>query len=224
MSIYFKAPTQNFVSTTLNGSINDAVDAITLNDASKLSYPGYVVIDREDGNGTATPNAREVVYYTGISGNQLTGCTRGADSSTARSHNDGALVEVTFTIGMWNNLVDILKTFVSETDGATRVQQDWVTDDDGATVTFDLSEGNKHVVVLGGNRTLALSNVQSGHVFIIKLTQDGTGSRTVTWFSTISWPDGLGPTLTTTADKSDVFGFIQTGEDTYDGFIIGQNL
>lgn len=103
MSIY-KEPTTNFVSTTLNGSINDAVDTITLNDASKLQYPGYVVIDREDGNGTATPNSREVVSYTGISGNTLTGCTRGADSSTARSHSDGALVEATITVGMWSGL------------------------------------------------------------------------------------------------------------------------
>lgn len=100
----------------------------------------------------------------------------------------------------------------------------WVTDSDGATVTFDLSAGNKHRVTLGGNRTLALSNVQNGQAFVIKLTQDGTGSRTVTWFSTISWAGGSAPTLTTTLNKSDVFGFIQTGSNTYDGFIVGQNL
>lgn len=103
-------------------------------------------------------------------------------------------------------------------------QNAWVTASDGATVTFDLANGPKQLVVLGGNRTLALSNVLSGHTFMIKLTQDATGSRTVTWFSTISWPAGVTPTLTTTANKSDVFGFIQTGTDTYDGFIVGQNL
>lgn len=100
----------------------------------------------------------------------------------------------------------------------------WVTDVDGATITMDLSAGNKHRVTLGGNRTLALSNVQNGHAFAIKLTQDGTGSRTVTWFSTISWAGGSAPTLTTTLNKSDVFGFIQTGTNTYDGFIVGQSL
>lgn len=77
---------------------------------------------------------------------------------------------------------------------------------------------------MGGNRTLALSNASTGQCFVIRLTQDGTGSRTVTWFSTIKWPSGVAPTLTTTASKIDVFGFICTGSGTYDGFIVGQNL
>lgn len=97
---------------------------------------------------------------------------------------------------------------------------------DGATVTFDLGTGayRKHNVVLGGNRTLALSNALTGMAFIISLTQDGTGSRTVTWFSTIRWAGGSAPTLTTTLNKRDTFGFICTGTDTYDGYIVGQNL
>lgn len=113
MAIY-KGPTQNFVSTTLNGSINDAVTSITLNDASKLQYPGYIIIDREDGNGTATPNSREVVSYTGITTNTLTGCTRAADGSTARSHSDGALVEAVLTSGMWTSVRDTLAAITSD--------------------------------------------------------------------------------------------------------------
>src|SRR3990167_672614 len=84
----------------------------------------------------------------------------------------------------------------------------WVTATDGATVTFNLASGNKQRVTLAGNRTLALSNVQNGHAFVIRLLQDGTGSRTVTWFSTIKWAGGSAPTLTTTANKADVLGFI----------------
>lgn len=95
---------------------------------------------------------------------------------------------------------------------------------DGSTVTFDLSLGNLHSVTLGGNRTLALSNAATGQTFVISLTQDGTGSRTVTWFSTIRWAGGVAPVLTTTASKRDVFGFICTGSGTYDGFVVGQNL
>ena len=95
---------------------------------------------------------------------------------------------------------------------------------DGATVTFDLNAANTHTVTLGGNRTLALSNVDAGQKFIIRLVQDGTGSRTVTWFSTIKWPGGTTPTLTTTANKTDVFGFICTSAGNYDGFVVGLNL
>ena len=100
----------------------------------------------------------------------------------------------------------------------------WVTATDGATITFALADGNKQRVTLGGNRTLALSGVQGGHVFLIRLLQDGTGSRLVTWFSGISWVGGTVPTLTTTANKADVFGFVQTASGAYDGFVVGQNL
>lgn len=95
---------------------------------------------------------------------------------------------------------------------------------DGATVTFDISKGRKQTVTLGGNRTLALSNVNVGDVFMLDLVQDGTGSRTVTWFSTIKWAGGSAPTLTTTADKTDTFGFICTSSGNYQGYVVGQNL
>lgn len=95
---------------------------------------------------------------------------------------------------------------------------------DGATVTFDLSAGAIHEVTLGGNRTLAVSNETVGQVFTLKINQDGTGGRTVTWFSTIRWINGVEPTLTSTASKRDVFVFIVTGSGTYDGFIAGQNI
>jgi hypothetical protein len=106
----------------------------------------------------------------------------------------------------------------------TAIKQNLVTSSDGATVTFDLDTSNSFTVTLGGNRTLALSNGDNGQCFVIRLVQDGTGSRTVTWFSTIKWADGVTPTLTTTGGKADVFGFIQTSSGAYDGFIIGQNL
>lgn len=95
---------------------------------------------------------------------------------------------------------------------------------DGTTITFDLATGNVHNVTLGGNRTLALSNPTVGQKFILRLVQDGTGSRTVTWFTTIKWAGGSPPTLTTTAAKADVFGFLITASGQYDGFVIGQNL
>jgi hypothetical protein len=95
---------------------------------------------------------------------------------------------------------------------------------DGSTVTFNLDDANTHTVTLGGNRELAISNEDAGQKFIINLVQDGTGSRTVTWFSTIKWAGGSAPTLTTTAGKADSFGFLCTGSDAYYGFVIGQNI
>lgn len=115
-----KAPTQNYWSSSLNGAINNSVQTITLNSTTGLQAPGYIVIDREDGSGNATPNSREVVSYTGISGNDLTGCVRGDDNSTNRSHSDGALVEATLTIGMWNDFQDFVAVSLATVDGSLR--------------------------------------------------------------------------------------------------------
>lgn len=93
------------------------------------------------------------------------------------------------------------------------------------TATLDCSLSNIHKITMpAGNITIALSNVTTGQVIKIDITQDGTGSRTVTWFSTIRWADGVVPTLTTTASKRDSFGFECTGSGTYDGFIMGQAI
>lgn len=301
MATYYTAPTDNYVSTTLDGAINDSATTISVADASKLQAPGVVVINREDGNGNATPSAREVVSYTGISSNDLTGVTRGFDNSTARSHGDGSLVEAVFTVGMWNDLRDgvaaalstdgtnlaitgtasiatldadaafvgtvTIETMINASGasilgfigdpldvatgaftsiasiarmesgaavlaGSSSAAQVFykagkgtiTTDSDGATVTFDMDASNIHQVELAGNRTLAVSNADAGQAFVIRLIQDGTGSRTVTWFSTIKWPGGTEPTLTTTAAKTDVFGFITTSSGNYDGYILGTNL
>jgi hypothetical protein len=79
-----------------------------------------------------------------------------------------------------------------------------VADTDGSTITFDASVGNRHTVTLAGSRTLAIANVTPGQKIELTLVQDGTGSRTVTWFSGIKWAGGSAPTLTTTASKADI--------------------
>lgn len=80
------------------------------------------------------------------------------------------------------------------------------TDTDGSTVTFDCSPsgGNRHQVTLGGNRTLALSNYSTGQMILLDLIQDGTGSRTVTWFT------GPGLTVTMTIAAP---GVVTSGQD-----------
>jgi hypothetical protein len=145
----------------------------------------------------------------------------GADSSAVTTSHDYKLSAVTST-------AKAVSTAGTQTVGGTKTfaqtVQTVTNATDGATVTFDLSLGNVHTVTLGGNRTLAISNEVTGQCFIIELLQDGTGSRTVTWFSTLSWAGGTAPTLTTTASKKDIFGFRCTASGTYWGVVIGQNI
>ena len=94
------------------------------------------------------------------------------------------------------------------------------TEADGATITFDMDQSNNYTAELGGNRTLAVSNVDAGQKFTIRLTQDATGSREPTWWSGITWltSDGSEPTLKTGSGEIDYFGFISTSGGYYEGF------
>jgi len=98
----------NAFSTTLNGSLTDSDNTITLTTVVGLVYPGILVIDRQDANGEDTPANREYISYTGISSNTLTGVTRGIAGSTAQTHSSGAIIEEVFSVTHWNELIDFL--------------------------------------------------------------------------------------------------------------------
>ncbi len=74
----------------------------------------------------------------------------------------------------------------------------------GTTLTLNFSNGGAQFVTLTNNCTLTFSNPAIGGRYIIELLQDGTGSRLVTWPSTVKWPGGVAPTLTTTASRTDI--------------------
>lgn len=95
---------------------------------------------------------------------------------------------------------------------------------DAASVEIDLSKRGIFHLTMGGDRTLTVANETVGQVFILRLSQDGSGGHTPSWFSTINWAGGSAPTVTSTASKTDVFAFIVTTAGTYDGFIVGQNV
>jgi len=71
---------QSSLQSSLNGGINNSVTTITLLSTTGFPTSGSVLIDSE------------IIAYTGISGNDLTGCTRGSQSTTPASHSNGAAV------------------------------------------------------------------------------------------------------------------------------------
>ena len=80
---------------------------------------------------------------------------------------------------------------------------------DGATITPDFSLGNNYSVTLGGNRTLANpTNLTAGATGSIFVSQDGTGSRTLSWGSYWDFAGGTAPTLTTTASAVDRIDYV----------------
>lgn len=100
----------------------------------------------------------------------------------------------------------------------------WVDLVDAATINIDLSLGKKFRVTIAGNRTFTLSNVIVGKSFALRIRQDGVGNRTVTFWSGLTFAGQTAPTLTTTANRADEFGFNVLTLTTSEGFIIGQDI
>jgi hypothetical protein len=87
--------------------------------------------------------------------------------------------------------------------------------------TISLADGSFQILTLTGSATITMPTATAGKSFILLLKQDGTGSRTVTW-STVKWPAGTAPTITSTASKQDIFSFFADGTNWY-GTTVGQN-
>lgn len=103
----------NSAEAELDGAINNSVTTITLSDTSDIidritgpdgtkddDFSTYIVVDEE------------IIQFTGISGNDLTGCTRGALNTTAASHDDEAAIKTFYRLN--GNVIDIaLKVMLS---------------------------------------------------------------------------------------------------------------
>jgi len=91
----------------------------------------------------------------------------------------------------------------------------------GTSVTIDLANGTfQRFTISGGNATITMPTAVAGKSFILILTQDST-ARTVTW-TTVVWPSGTAPTISTGSGKRDIFSFFSDGTSWFGG-TIGQN-
>lgn len=71
-----------YASTTLNGGINASVTTITLTSTTGFTIP-------TSGAANIVRVNNELITYTGISGNNLTGCVRGTNGTSATTHSNG---------------------------------------------------------------------------------------------------------------------------------------
>lgn len=84
---------------------------------------------------------------------------------------------------------------------------------DASTISWDVSSGiNATVTIAATGRTLSISNPVAGQSYQVLIRQDGTGSRTITtWPSPTYWVGNTSPTLTTTANATDLITFTYWG-------------
>jgi hypothetical protein len=118
---------QNF-STTLNvaGGIDDSETAgIVLTSVSGLDTNGGILCF--DWANPLDTDTAEYVEYGGISGNTLTGVTRGVEGLSAKAHSNGATVVAVLSADHINRIND--KLTGADTDGVTLANVEFTTND-----------------------------------------------------------------------------------------------
>ena len=131
----------------------------------------------------------------------------------------GSTLTNLFTIGSTTN-TNIMSDSANEYTKTQNFNATTLTD--ASTVAWDASINQVTSVTLGGNRAFgAPTNQVDGAVYILRVIQDGTGSRIPTWNAVFKWSSATAPTLTTTASAIDAFVFISNGTNMYE---IGRSL
>jgi hypothetical protein len=76
---------------------------------------------------------------------------------------------------------------------------------DAATVTMNCLLSNNFYLLIGGNRTLSITNPEDGQRVELWVQQDGVGSRTLAFPGTVNFDQGSSATLTTNPNAIDRF-------------------
>jgi hypothetical protein len=83
---------------------------------------------------------------------------------------------------------------------------------DQASIDWNLAGGGAAKVTLGGDRTLnAPTNMVDGARYRLKIIQDGTGTRLLTWNAIYRFPAGVHPALSAAAGNIDIITFDSDG-------------
>lgn len=84
--------TTNLQGTLLDGSLNDSVTTITVDSTSGFDSSGTIAVGSEE------------ITYTGTTATTFTGCTRGANNTTAAAHDDDSPIGEVFDSGILDML------------------------------------------------------------------------------------------------------------------------
>lgn len=103
---------QNFFATKLYSDVSDVATTITLETAPTVTAGRLVLEARNTGQ-------REIIKYTGVVGNQITGVSRGQEGTTARSHLAGTVVEMNLTAQDIIDAMNVPNDIITKIDETT---------------------------------------------------------------------------------------------------------
>jgi hypothetical protein len=185
----------NFGNTTLAEDLDNSETTVTVTSGSVFPSSGNFRINIDD----------EIMLVTSRSTNDLT-VTRGAESTVAATHNNGATVKQVLTAAGLNTAID--------ERGQTSLYEDTTVGTE--TWGIDRANGATQFLTLTGNPTFTLAGAFTDRATDIRLIlkQDGTGGRTVTWPGTITWATGSAPVLYSAAAGTDIVGLVSVDDGT----------
>lgn len=173
--------------------------------APKFADLGYIA----DANGneliildTVTSAVNEVTLANAATGNNPTLTASGGDTNVGINYTAKGTGKHVFS-GSVN--FGAFTAYFTETDNGNS----------GASDTIDWTLSNKQKSTLTANCTFTFTAPPGPCSLILKLVQDATGSRTVTWPANVEWPAATAPTLTTTASRIDIITFYYDGSNYF---------
>lgn len=88
----------------------------------------------------------------------------------------------------------------------------------GANINWDVDAGTVATITLTGSPTMnAPTNIKPGATYVLRVIQDASGNRNITWNSAFKWPAGATPVLSTSANAVDLFTFFSPDGTTLIG-------
>lgn len=82
-------------------------------------------------------------------------------------------------------------------------------DNTNASIAWALGLHQMYKLTLNGNKTMAApTGATEGGIYVLRLRQDATGGRTVSWNSAYKFPDGDEPDLSDDAGDDDILTFV----------------
>ena len=221
-----------------------------------LDLTGSGIVTSSNGNITLTPNGSGVVRIDGTNGIDMESGSIGIKNSGSVSNiklycesSNAHYVQlqspahsaysgnVTLTLpATTGTIIGSDAENVVKIDGAVSEKAATNVTISSTSATLDVRDGSVFQLTLASNISAGgfdwNNHAASGHVssFVMKVIQDGTGSRTIAWPDgtnsvTVRWPGDTAPTLSSGAADVDVFVFFtHDGGTNYYGFTAGLDM